>query len=144
MFSELIKSLGKDTEEPEVDTDISSGKFTRTHFDILDIGTHSPKIDGSDNNDPTLWQAQSTMRYNILFSQVLNMQVPCNIDLKAGDVINCSFEIVTQSSKEQGSDDPVQSGKYLIVDLRHHFDPTRSMTSMTLVRDSYGLYSKNS
>ena len=33
-FTELIKSLGKDTEEPEVDTDISSGKFTRTHFDI--------------------------------------------------------------------------------------------------------------
>ena len=58
--------------------------------------------------------------------------------------INCNFEIVTQDSKEPGSDDPVQSGKYLIVDLRHHFDPTRSMTSMTLVRDSYGLYSKNS
>ena len=143
-FTELMKSLGKDAEEPEIHTDINSGKFTRTHFDILDIGTHSPEIDGSDNNDPTLWQAQSTMRYNILFSQVLNMQVPCNIDLKAGDVINCSFEIVTQSSKEQGSDDPVQSGKYSIVDLRHHFDPTRSMTSMTLVRDSYGLYSKNS
>tara|TARA_A100000172_G_scaffold33220_1_gene19949 strand:- start:2173 stop:3459 length:1287 start_codon:yes stop_codon:yes gene_type:complete len=143
-FTELIKSLGKDAEEPEVDTDISSGKFTRTHFDILDIGTHSPEIDGSDNNDPTLWQAQSTMRYNILFSQVVNIQVPCNINLRAGDTINCNFEIVTQSSKEQGSDDPVQSGKYLIIDLCHHFNPTKSMTSMTLVRDSYGLYSKNS
>jgi len=143
-FTELLKSLGKDAEEPEVDTDISSGKFTRTHFDILDIGVHSPEIAGSDNNDPNKWQAQSTMRYNILFSQVLNMQVPCNINLKAGDTINCNFEIVTQSSKEQGSDDPVQSGKYLIVDLCHHFDSTRSMTSMTLVRDSYGLYSKNS
>ena len=143
-FTELMKSLGKDAEEPEIDTDINSGKFTRTHFDILDIGTHSPEIAGSDNNDPTKWQAQSTMRYNILFSQVVNIQVPCNINLRAGDIINCNFEIVTQSSKESGSDDPVQSGKYLIVDLRHHFDPTRSMTSMTLVRDSYGLYSKNS
>ena len=143
-FTELLKSLGKDAEEPEVDTDINSGKFTRTHFDILDIGTNNPEIAGSDNNDPNKWQAQSTMRYNILFSQVLNIQVPCNINLKAGDTINCNFEIVTQSSKEQGSDDPVQSGKYLIVDLCHHFDSTRSMTSMTLVRDSYGLYSKNS
>ena len=143
-FTELVKSLGKDAEEPEVDTDISTGKFTRTHFDILDIGTNSSEVAGSDNNDPINWQAQSTMRYNILFSQVLNMQVPCNINLKAGDTINCNFEIVTQSSKEQGSDDPVQSGKYLIIDLCHHFDPTRSMTSMTLVRDSYGLYSKNS
>ena len=84
------------------------------------------------------------MRYNILFSQVVNIQVPCNINLRAGDTINCNFEIVTQSSKEQGSDDPVQSGKYLIIDLCHHFNPTKSMTSMTLVRDSYGLYSKNS
>ena len=143
-FTELIKSLGKNTEEPDVDTDINTGKFTRTHFDILDIGTNSPEVDGPDNNDPTKWQAQSTMRYNILFSQVLNMQVPCNINLKAGDTINCNFEIVTQNSKEQGSDDPVQSGKYLIIDLCHHFNPTKSMTSMTLVRDSYGLYSKNS
>jgi len=143
-FTELIKSLGKDTEEPNVDTNINTGKFTRTHFDILDIGTHSPEIDGPDNNDPTQWQAQSTMRYNILFSQVVNMQVPCNINLRAGDTINCNFEIVTQDNKEQGSDDPVQSGKYLIIDLCHHFNPTKSMTSMTLVRDSYGLYSKNS
>ena len=143
-FTELVKSLGKDTEEPNVDTNINTGKFTRTHFDILDIGTHSPEIDGPDNNDPTQWQAQSTMRYNILFSQVVNMQVPCNINLRAGDTINCNFEIVTQDSKEQGSDDPVQSGKYLIIDLCHHFNPTKSMTSMTLVRDSYGLYSKNS
>ena len=143
-FTELVKSLGKDTEEPNVDTNINTGKFTRTHFDILDIGTHSPEIDGPDNNDPTQWQAQSTMRYNILFSQVVNMQVPCNLNLRAGDTINCNFEIVTQDSKEQGSDDPVQSGKYLIIDLCHHFNPTKSMTSMTLVRDSYGLYSKNS
>ena len=143
-FTELIKSLGKDTEEPNVDTNINTGKFTRTHFDILDIGTHSPEIDGPDNNDPTQWQAQSTMRYNILFSQVVNMQVPCNLNLRAGDTINCNFEIVTQDNKEQGSDDPVQSGKYLIIDLCHHFNPTKSMTSMTLVRDSYGLYSKNS
>ena len=143
-FTELEKSLGKDTEEPNIDTNINTGKFTRTHFDILDIGTHSPEIDGPDNNDPTQWQAQSTMRYNILFSQVVNMQVPCNINLRAGDTINCNFEIVTQDNKEQGSDDPVQSGKYLIIDLCHHFNPTKSMTSMTLVRDSYGLYSKNS
>ena len=143
-FTELVKSLGKDTEEPNIDTNINTGKFTRTHFDILDIGTHSPEIDGPDNNDPTQWQAQSTMRYNILFSQVVNMQVPCNINLRAGDTINCNFEIVTQDNKEQGSDDPVQSGKYLIIDLCHHFNPTKSMTSMTLVRDSYGLYSKNS
>ena len=48
--------------------------------------------------------------------------------------------MITQSKKEQGSIDPVQSGKYLIVDLCHHYEPTRSITSLTLARDSYGLY----
>ena len=137
---DLVKSLGKSAEAPEVE------EFTRTHYDILDVGTLTPSGKGADStedsvqNDPRDWQLGSTMRYNVLFSQVLNIQVPCNPNLKAGDTIKCNFEIITQGEKEQGSSDPVQSGSYLIVDLCHHFDPSRSITSMTLVRDSYGLY----
>ena len=137
---ELVESLGKDAEAPVVK------EFTRSHYDILDVGTLIPSGKGGEKieNDPHDHQAQSTLRYNLLFSQVLNIQVPCNPKLKAGDTIKCDFEIITMDKKVQGSPDPVQSGKYLIVDLCHHFDPTRSVTSMTLVRDSYGLYSKNS
>ena len=139
---DLVKSLGKLAEEPEVK------EFTRTHYDILDVGTLTPSGKGADStedsvqNDPRDWQLGSTMRYNVLFSQVLNIQVPCNPNLKAGDTIKCNFEIITQGEKEQGSSDPVQSGSYLIADLCHHFDPKISMTSMTLVRDSYGVYTK--
>jgi len=136
---DLVKSLGKSVEAPEVE------EFTRTHYDILDVGTLNPSGKGADTeesieNDPRDWQLGSTMRYNVLFSQILNIQVPCNPNLKAGDTIKCNFEIITQGEKAQGSSDPVQSGSYLIVDLCHHFDTTRSITSMTLVRDSYGLY----
>ena len=80
------------------------------------------------------------MRYNSLFSQIIQIQVPCNLSLVAGDTINCEFEMVTQDEKSQGSLDPSTSGKYLILNLCHHFDPLRSYTSMTLVRDSYGLH----
>jgi len=135
---QLKRSLGKSAEVPEM----KDGKFTRTHFDILDIGAYNTTVAGSENNDPDDWQWQSTMRYNILFSQKLKLQVPCNPNLKAGDTINCDFAIITEDSKEQGTKDPVQSGKYLIIDLCHHFDPTRSITSMTLVRDTYGIYTK--
>ena len=135
---QLKRSLGKSAEIPE----IKDGKFTRTHFDILDIGAYNSTVTGSENNDPDDWQWQSTMRYNILFSQKLKLQVPCNPNLKAGNTINCDFAIITEDSKEQGTNDPVQSGKYLIIDLCHHFDPTRSITSMTLVRDTYGIYTK--
>jgi hypothetical protein len=79
----------------------------------------------------------------MLFSQAIQIQVPCNIKLKAGDIIICNFEAVTSDSKIQGPD-PVMSGKYLIVNLCHHFDPLRSFTSLTLARDSYGLYTNKS
>ena len=134
------KTLGKEVEEPEISTD--DAKFNRTLYDILDLGAYNPTVAGKDTNDPTQWQTQSTVRYNILFSQKLRLQVPCNPNLKAGDVIACDFPIITEDSKDQGANDPVQSGRYLIVDLCHHFDPTRSITSMTLVRDSYGVYTK--
>ena len=130
----LVKSLGKSAEAPDVNA------FTKTHYTMLDIGTLEPTVTGSDNNDPKEYQAEAAMRYNILFSQLVDIQVPCNPNLRAGDTIRCEFEMVTQSEKEQGSIDPVQSGKYLIVDLCHHYEPTRSITSLTLARDSYGLY----
>jgi hypothetical protein len=134
----LVKSLGQSAEAPDVNA------YTKTHYSILDIGTLNPTVAGKDNNNPSEYQAQAAMRYNILFSQLVDIQIPCNPNLKAGDTIICDFEIVTQSKKEQGSTDPVQSGKYLIVDLCHHYEPTRSITSLTLARDSYGLYtSKN-
>lgn len=129
----LLTSLGKDTILPTVKDS------TRTHFHIKDIGTLSRKIRDTANNDPKSWQATSTMRYNLLFTQIIQIQVPCNLKLKAGDTILCDFEPVTTDRKVQGTD-PVNSGKYLIVNLCHHFDPLRSITSMTLVRDSYGLY----
>jgi len=137
-FSEgrLIKKLGKSAEAPDVNA------YTKTHYNILDIGTLESTVEGGDNNDPNDYQAQAAMRYNILFSQLVDIQVPCNPNLRAGDTIDCDFEIITESEKEQGSIDPVQSGKYLIVDLCHHYEPTRSITSLTLARDSYGLYTE--
>lgn len=132
----LVKSLGKSAEAPDVNA------FTKTNYNILDIGTLEPTVKGGDNNDPKDYQAQAAMRYNILFSQLVDIQVPCNPNLRAGDTIRCEFEMITQSKIEQGSMDPVQSGKYLIVDLCHHYEPTRSITSLTLARDSYGLYTE--
>jgi len=130
----LVKSLGKLAEAPDVNA------YTKTNYNILDIGTLEQTVAGDDNNDPKDYRAQAAMRYNILFSQLIDIQVPCNPNLRAGDTIHCDFEIITQSKKVQGFEDPVQSGKYLIVDLCHHYEPTRSITSLTLARDSYGLY----
>lgn len=116
-------------------------KYTRTLYSIKDVGALSSRVEeGSSSGKPETWQGKVQMRYNLLMTQVAKIQVPCNPNLKAGDVIKCNFEVITQGQKEQGVSDPVQSGKYLILDLCHHYDPQRSYTAMTLVRDTYGLY----
>lgn len=131
--------LGKNVQVPQ-----EFDSYTRTHFHILDIGCLEDGVDIETNNSPELWQALSTIRYNLLFTQALNIIVPCNPNLKAGDVIDCLFEKRTTDNRNLGAYDDQQSGKYLILDLSHNFDPNRSFTSLTLVRDTYGRYSKNS
>ena len=135
-----IKNLGNKPEYPgEFEQDDA---FTRTHHFILDSGNMEVGLSTSINNDPKEYQAQAVMRYNLLFSQVLTMTIPCNPNLKAGDVIYCLFQKMTseQSRISEGGYEENQSGNYLIVNLCHNFDPKRSFTSLTLVRDSYGLY----
>ena len=83
--------------------------------------------------------AKSFSRYNLLFTQAINILVPLNIDLKVGDVIYCEFPY-----KNKGGDsdemDPQISGYYLIRELRHHFTANQNSTSLKLMRDSYGVY----
>ena len=135
----LEKSLGKEPPIPEPCGNNKNTVHTRTHYHVLDIGTLVKPDNKDPNNDPKRWQATATTRYNLLFTQVVHLQIPYNDALRAGDTIECNFEIISDR-KEQGSSDPVQSGKYLIMDLCHSFDSTNSFTSMTLVRDTYGLY----
>ena len=82
--------------------------------------------------------AKSFARYNLLFTQALNILIPCNTKLKVGDVIYCEFpEMSAGESKEI---DPESSGFYLIRELRHHFSANQNTTSLKLMRDSYGVY----
>jgi hypothetical protein len=85
--------------------------------------------------------AKSTSRYNLLFTQSLNMVVPCNINLKVGDIIYAEFPRIQNSDNREADDQ--QSGNYLIKELRHHMEPSMMVTSLKLIRDSYGLYSSS-
>ena len=87
------------------------------------------------NSEPSLWQRQAYMRYQLLFTQVLNMVVPLNTNLSVGNIIFVEF---LQSNMESKERDRQQSGSYMIKELCHHFDPNQSLTSMTLIRDTFG------
>ena len=90
---------------------------------------------GASGRDP-VDQAKAISRYNALFSQSLNIQVPCNTNLKIGDIINVTFpELSGGRSKKI---DQSMSGNYLIARLNHHMQPNASFSSLNLIRDSYG------
>jgi len=85
--------------------------------------------------------SKSFSRYNILFTQALNMTIPMNVKLKAGDIIRCEFVRIERSDKKEI--DSQTSGYYVIKELRHHFEGGKMITSLRVIRDSYGLYGPN-
>lgn len=113
---------------------------TRIITGILDVGTLSSDVSRDVNADPTEYQSQSLMRYNSLFTQTLNIVIPSNTNLRAGDVVECQFPKITQSDEKEY--DTETSGLYMIKELCHHFDANNSYTSMKLIRDTFGINKK--
>ena len=98
----------------------------------LGVGKLGLEASGRDPID----QAKAISRYNALFSQSLNIQVPCNTNLKIGDIINVTFPELTGGRSKKL--DPSMSGNYLIARLNHHMQANASFSSLNLIRDSYG------
>ena len=112
--------------------------ISRIMFKISDRGNlnNDGTVSGKSRSGADM--SMSYSRYNLLFTQALNMVIPCNIRLKVGDIINAQFPKITRSDNKEADDE--QSGKYLIKELRHHFEGNQMVTSVKLIRDSYGLY----
>ena len=136
--------LGEDFKIPQI---LGSPKLTNLPSRIIsmvgDVGTMEKDayVPQTDSNLPAVNasgfdnQRQSIMRYNLLFMQTLDIQVPVNTNLEVGDVIKCNFPKTSSESKEF---DPELSGLYMIKELCHHFDNEQSTTSMKLIRDTHG------
>lgn len=113
---------------------------TRILTDILSIGTLNNGVSTQLNADPSEYQAQSIMRYNLLLTQSISMMIPCNTNLSAGDVIRCEFPKISSADSDQI--DTEVSGSYIIKELCHHFEPNNSYTSLKLIRDNFGIRKK--
>jgi hypothetical protein len=86
--------------------------------------------------DATSTMVQSVMRYNQMFLIKINVVIPGDFSLRAGDLVHCDFpgltiEKNTEVNKKSG-------GIYMIASLCHRITPRTTFTSMTLVRDSFG------
>jgi len=114
---------------------------SRILFRTSDTGIMDKGGDTSDSGRDNTDMAKSFARYNLLFTQSLNMVVPLNVNLKAGGIVYAQFQKIDAS--KSGDVDEEQSGNYLIKELRHHFEGGQMVTSLKLIRDSYGLYGTN-
>ena len=64
------------------------------------------------------------------------MTIPGNFNLRAGDLLQCEFPELTT---DPNTDVNQQSGGiYMISSLCHNLTPRETVTSLTLVRDTFG------
>lgn len=102
----------------------------------LDVGNLTPEGQLETKENLPKYQAVSSVRYSLLYSQVLNIIIPCNTKLRAGQLIEC--ELPKPSSSKNKNTESTASGKYVIASLCHKFDQNRrAFTSLTLIKDSY-------
>ena len=128
------KDIVKANEEvPQYD-----GPYSRIILSTLDQGTATINENGLDVSTPqdqARTQAQASARYSALFSQTLDITIPMNISLRAGNLLNIEFPNINTDNEFFVSP---ESGKYMISRLSHEFgNPDGDFTGLTLVRDSF-------
>jgi hypothetical protein len=79
-------------------------------------------------------ERQAKARYNNLFNTRLNITIPGDFSIQAGDIITCDFpEISGKASKIISNK---KSGNYLVIDVAHRITKMNCFTSINLVRES--------
>jgi hypothetical protein len=86
--------------------------------------------------DATNTMVQSIMRYNQMFTIKINIMIPGDFSLKAGQLIHCDFpELTIEGNKKSNQS---SGGIYMISSLCHRVTTRNTFTSLTLVRDTFG------
>lgn len=112
---------------------------SRYYVRTLDVGNldKTGKL-STDTMYPDLpkYQSEAVVRYNLLFSQVLKITIPCNPSLRVGQVIECRIPESASTLKNK-SYESQNTGRYMISALCHAFAGKQCYTSLELIRDSY-------
>ena len=90
------------------------------------------------------WMAQSISRNVLLNNQTLNILVPCNLDLRAGDKLKIKLPNQSVQSLRSGGNsvDQKNSGTYLIKTISYEIKRDAkglvAVSNLTLIRDNLG------
>jgi hypothetical protein len=117
-------------------------KPTRLMFRMLDVGALQKDAKLSEIQKPqdlAKYQNRSYARNNLIFSQSLNIMVPCNPNLRAGQTVEIKLPLPTsdQKTKRYGDGKKDISGKYLISELKHEIGNNKAYTQLSLIRNTF-------
>lgn len=127
-----IEKIGKDKLSPEGTLGTNP---SRIFVGVRDIGNGALNRTNKEdiNIEPDDYLSAGPIRYNTLFRHIINIVVPSNFNLHAGDMIECDFPDVDKDSSDQ-----LISGKYLIKELCHFMGvDNQALTYLKIVRDTY-------
>ena len=118
---------------------------TRLMLRVNDFGVAqkgSKKDEVQPISELAVYQNKSYIRNNLLFSQSINISIPLNTTLRAGNLINIRLPVKkddkgteTNSYGNERTNDP--SGKYLVSELRHLIGGGSAETQLKLIRDVF-------
>lgn len=110
----------------------------RTTISVKDSGTTKTLDDSEVENYTTQdIENQSIMRYNQMFATRVSVTIPGNFSLHAGDLIFFDGPSLQEDTKNDEVDND-GGGLYIIASLCHYVSPERTLTKLSLIRDSFG------
>jgi hypothetical protein len=134
-----VKLLNEKTNNPEK---VITEKPSRLMFSILDVGTLPQGQNLKDDVEEPSYNTksldsmvQSVMRYNELFRTKINIIIPADFSIRAGDVVNCTF--VNLNTQVSGGSETL-SGKFIVANICHRVNSQQALSSLDIIRDSLG------
>jgi hypothetical protein len=134
-----VKLLNEQTNNPQEEI---TEKPSRLFFSYLDVGTlpASGKLVDDKNNPSSTTRSpesmvQSITRYNELFRTKINIIIPGDFSIRAGDVVNCTF--VNLNTEVSGGSQTL-SGKFIVANVCHKINSEQTLSSIDIIRDSFG------
>ena len=126
----------------ETDGEVASSadeQVSRRILSVLDLGSTTAKDNElTELAEKVNWrQAHAASQYQLLYSQMLDVTIPMNLNLEVGMTLNFKFPDLNTGEGTTAGVTP-SSGKYLIARLSHEFgNPRGDFTGLTLVREHY-------
>jgi len=134
-----VPFLNEQTNNPQEEI---TEKPSRLFFSYRDIGTlpaNGDLVDDRKDPSPTTRSeeamVQSVMRYNELFRTKINIIIPGDFSIRAGDVVKCTF---VNLNTEVSSGSQTLSGNFIVANVCHKVNSEQTLSSIDIIRDSFG------